>query len=51
MNIEQVINKLEEYKKEHGKNKYSEEEVLNILPTLFSEPEDAVTYLEQFKKK
>jgi hypothetical protein len=30
---------------------YSEEEVLNILLTLFSEPEDAVTYLEQFKNR
>jgi hypothetical protein len=30
---------------------YSEEEVLNILVTLFAEAEDAVTYFEQFKKK
>ena len=30
---------------------YTEKEMLNILVTLFSEPEDAVTYFEQFKKK
>jgi hypothetical protein len=28
---------------------YSEEEVLNILISLFSEPEDAIAYFEQFK--
>jgi hypothetical protein len=30
---------------------YSEQEVLNILVTLFAEAEDVVTYFEQFKKK
>lgn len=29
---------------------YSEDEVLNILQTLFDKPEDAITYFEQFKK-
>jgi hypothetical protein len=36
---------------EEQQRMYSEEEVLNILVTLFAEAEDAVTYFEQHKKK
>lgn len=39
------------WQQERDKDKYSEEEVINILITLFSEPKDAITYFEQFKKK